>query len=472
MNALCKGDFKNADKWFKVVRGCFEQLGDSLKLTCVAHQQAVSCREQGQYEQAFTLLRKSFIFFRDIKKWECAANAIFDANLCLTQQDQFRQSQDFLMDARPFVPHFPQADQAKYFYNLALSQLKQQHDRDAALGFGLAGALLKSYIYANNLFEHCPRDLVCHLANAHINQAECLSKLVNSRMDQEAFDSVQVVMKDAQAAFEQEHSDIYVPLREQQQIQRTQRHMRHLKLQHAKRMRALAARTSRSTSTSSSATSRTTLGTTHGTQSTHQEITRTLMPPPPPRAPRKAGSNASRLKAKANKGHDRNSADVKRASYGIPKRMSSGPGSTPARSYSGLKVKVKVDGSTTHDRKYSAVPSSPQPSTQSRGGLVLRAFIEALYKKALELHLKAAAALDTASRDPVHLTARNSSLKLAAYAIQQLVHIYHGTGQLEKSVALLKQCQKLECLTSDPSFQPHFIKWQNYLTARLPSTKE
>jgi hypothetical protein len=82
---------------------------------------------------------------------------------------------------------------------------------------------------------------------------------------------------------------------------------------------------------------------------------------------------------------------------------------------------------------------------------LLRDHIELVYRKALELHLKAA-------RSGSESTGSNN-LELAAYSIQQLVRLFHATGQGAKSQALLQECQSLTCLTSNPRYQPHFLKW-------------
>jgi tetratricopeptide (TPR) repeat protein len=481
MDALRKRKFDVADRFFSDALRCFNKLGDQVKKGCVAHQLGVSYREQGRYDEAITIIKKAARIFHKIKpkpRWECLANAVFDINLCFSKQKKFKESQEFLTDARPFVPDFPQDDQAKYFYNLALSQFKQNNCRDAAVGFGLAVALLKAYIHANNLFEHCPRGLVHLLANAHLNQAESLSQFVAEQSiagAQPAFATAHRAIKEVQAQFEQENCDIYSHLRLQQLRQRKQRHERQLKLKHAQRMRTLVSNSSNSSRLNSSSSSS---SSTHKSESqaAHQELMRTLMPPPPPPARRNKSNIASKLKAKAEKGADRSTADVKRASYGIPKRMATGPSS---RNPSGLLVSAKRASASTYtstERKHSAVPSAPHPSTRAQPSsedVVLRAFIEALYKKALELHLKAAAASTGSSSSTAQEPGtRNSNLELAAYAIQQLVRIYHGTGQLRRSEALLKECQRLECLTSNPRYQPHFTKWARELYAMLPRPTE
>lgn len=449
--ALRQQEFKKADEHFGLALRCYKQLANFLKLGCVAHQLGVSFREQGRIPEALKLIDKaSIIFLRKVKpqpKWDCYANAIFDMNLCYSKEKKFKESQEHLEKVREHVQHFPQDDQAKYFYNLALSQFKQGLALQAALGFGLSVSLLKGFIHANALFEHCPRGLVHLLANAHLNQAEALCQIVQGEDSSWDFAAAQRHVKDAAMLYEQKGSDIYIKLREQQRQQRLQR----------------------PSSSASQTSTPSQKGNVQGEMKvpmTHQDRMRVLMPPPPPRAPR--GSTAARLKAKA-----QGAQDVKQRSLMFPRRMATGTGPGQRITYhSGLTVQIYGHGNTPKRPQQSDQKRSNSVHNGSNGGIELRMFIESLYKKAQELHLKASAALRTVIPAQDSKFATNSNLELAAFAIQQLVRIYHLTQQPQKSRELLNECQQLECLASNPRYQPHFRKWTKELMAMTPPSTE
>ena len=441
MEFLRTQQYEQANVSFRKAFQLYSHLRDYVRVGCVVHQLGVSYREQGNLQGALAMIKKASDIFLKVKptpRYDCLANAVFDINLCFSKVKKYNQSQAYLESTRRYVPYFPLDDQAKFFYNLSLAQLKQGLCVPATLGFGLAVSLLQAHIQRESLTEQCPRGLVHLLANAHLNQAEALTQLVADYRGSYAM--AQKALKVAAVKHERTEAKIYFIAR-----------------QRGRSTGQGAQQVQGSINNVGSHVSHVTKGTVVAPLN-HQEKMRSLMPPPPPRTP-----NRQRIKDKM-QGTGRTECDVKREKYGIPARMRAGqghPSTHKARRVrsqpEGLRIDIRHTAKRNQQSKVAPLPVNDRKQAQ-----LLRDHIELVYRKALELHLKAARSGSASTSD--------SNLELAAYSIQQLVCLFHTTGQGAKSQSLLQQCQSLTCLTSNPRYQPHFLKWFRKLqTVNTPS---
>jgi len=430
MEFLRTQQYEQANESFRKAFRLYSNLRDYVKVGCVVHQLGVSYREQGNIQGALAMLKKASDIFLKVKptpRYDCLANAVFDTNICYSRDNENNQCQAYLKSIKHFVPYFPLVDQVKFFYNLSLAQLKQGFLVPAVLGFGLAIPLLQTHIQRESLTEQCPRGLVNLLANAHLNQAEALTQLV---AELGSYAEAQKVLEVEAVKHERKEANTYLIVRQRGPGRSTGQGPQ---------------QGQGSINNVGSHVSHVTKGTVVAPLN-HQEKMRALMPPPPPRTP-----NRQRIKDKM-QGTGRTERDVKRKESKISANMRTGHGHhsihKARRVRSPKSLRIDLMHTAKRNQQSNVAPLHVNDRKQAQ---LLRDHIELVYRKALDLHLKAARSGSASTS--------NSNLELAAYSIQQLVRLFHATGQGAKSQALLHQCQSLTCLTSNPRYQPHFLKW-------------